>query len=259
MRIGVTRMSAGGDPGDWIAAAESGYDYFEENLAPIAVMTEAEFRKVAELPRITGLKAEAFNCFFGGDVKMYEYPDAWFHDYCARAFERAALLGGEIAVIGSAGARSVPENMKREDAGKRFIDILRIAGDEAEKVNMRVVIEPLNHFECNFINTVPEGAELCRSLGHKAVGTLVDFYHYYVENETPADLVIARDKLWHAHIARPNPDRGAPRNEDRAAVKNYAAALKKAGYSGGRISLECWWRTDYGDEIFAVMDEFRKI
>ena len=105
MRIGVTRMSAGGDPGDWIAAAESGYDYFEENLAPIAVMTEAEFRKVAELPRITGLKAEAFNCFFGGDVKMYEYPDAWFHDYCARAFERAALLGGEIAVIGSAGAR----------------------------------------------------------------------------------------------------------------------------------------------------------
>lgn len=51
MRIGVA-----GRPDDWLVAAERGYDYFEENLAPIAAMTDEEFRAVRELPRRTGLK-----------------------------------------------------------------------------------------------------------------------------------------------------------------------------------------------------------
>lgn len=257
MRIGIA-----GRPDDWLVAAELGYDYFEENLAPIAEMSDEDFREVRKLPRRTGIKAEAFNCFFGGDVKIYEYPDVWFRDYCTSAFDRAATLGGEIAVIGSAGARSVPGNMSREDAEKRFIDVLRIAGDEAERVNMRVVIEPLNHFECNFINTVPEGADLCRKTGHKAVGTLVDFYHYYVENEKPGDLFAARDRLWHAHFARSASDRGAPKQEDAAAIASCAEALKNAGYTEGRISLECCWQTNIrvdAKEAFALMEPFRKI
>lgn len=257
MRIGVA-----GRPDDWLVAAERGYDYFEENLAPIAAMTDEEFRAVRELPRRTGLKSEAFNCFFDGGVKLYAEPDSWFRDYCERALERAAILGGEIAVIGSAGARSVPNGMSRDDAEKRFIDILRIAGDAAESVGMRVAIEPLNHCECNFVNTVSEGAELCRRTDHKSVGTIVDFYHYFVENETPDDLVKAKDRLWHAHFARLNPDRCSPREGDEAMVQECADALKNAGYSGGRISLECFVRKSVRDDIdeaFSLMDAFRRV
>lgn len=93
MRIGVA-----GRPDDWLVAAERGYDYFEENLAPIAAMTDEEFRAVRGLPRRTGLKSEAFNCFFDGGVKLYAEPDAWFRDYCERAPERAAIPGGRISL-----------------------------------------------------------------------------------------------------------------------------------------------------------------
>ena len=45
-------------------------------------------------------------------------------------------------------------------------------------------------------------------------------------------------------------------------VQECADALKNAGYSGGRISLECFVRKSVRDDIdeaFSLMDAFRRV
>lgn len=250
MRVGV----AGGKD-DWPVAARLGYDYFEANLSAVAALSEAEFSEWKRFPAATGIAAEAFNGFFGGDVRLYEASDGRLKNYCARALDRAAALGGKIAVVGSGRARSVPEGMAADEAEARFAAILRIVGDCAAAVGMKAVIEPLNRLECNFINTVEEAAALCRKAGHPAVGVLVDFYHFYVNGEAVGALDSAAGRLWHAHLARPATDRGAPKAGDVAALAPYADALRRIGYTG-RLSLECAWQTSLpadAGEALAVM------
>ena len=114
--------------------------------------------------------------------------------------------------------------------------------------------------ERNFINTVDEGAAMCRMTGHSSVGLLVDFYHFYMNGEDLDELGRAADILWHAHIARPSRDRGAPKEKDIPAITEYAEVLKRIGYNA-RLSLECNWQNgvdkDAGDAL-KVMSVFRK-
>lgn len=256
MRIGIA-----GEMHDWPAAARLGYEYFEANLSAVASLSEREFSERKKLPAVTGIRAEAFNGFFARGTDLYGSPEAAVRDYCRRALGRAAELGGKIAVVGSGRARAVPEGMPVAEAEERFSGILRIIGDCAAAVGMKAVIEPLNRTECNFINTVSEAVALCRKTGHASVGVLVDFYHFYVNGETVGELDAAADLLWHAHLARPNPDRGAPTAEDAASVAPFAAALRRIGYTG-RLSLECSWPTGFaagGREALAAVGAFREI
>ncbi|MCQ2430511.1 MAG: sugar phosphate isomerase/epimerase [Clostridia bacterium] len=255
MRIGVT-----GGPREWPVAASLGYDYVEGNFSWIASLDQDGFEAARQTLAGTGLKAETFNGFFGA-VRLYETTDEWMREYTKRAFERCALLGGEIAVLGAGGARRVPDDFPVEKAKEKFARVLSICGDEAQKVGMRVVIEPLRRAECNFINTVTDSMEMVRMVGHPAVGTLVDFFHFYSNGETPDELTDAAPSLWHAHLARPQPDRDAPRPADLPSITPYAEALRAIGYKG-RISLECSWKPDYQTaitEAFPVMDVFRNV
>ena len=112
-------------------------------------------------------------------------------------------------------------------------------GDQAGKYNVIVSLEPLNSGECNFINSVAEGGELVRRIGHPNFRLLADIYHMKVEDESPENLIAYGDLLYHTHIAEEQ-DRAAPgvNHED---FTPYFIALKKAGYTG-RMSIECRWK-----------------
>ena len=255
MRIGVTGCTR-----EWPVIAEAGYDYTETNFSWIASLDNAAFENARRELTATGLKAETFNGFFGA-VKLYEVSDEWLKDYAARTFERAALLGGEIAVLGSGGARRKPDELSLAETQDKFANVLSICGDAAQQVGMKLVIEPLRRRECNFINTLPESVEMVKKVAHPAVGTLLDFFHFYDNGETLDELPDAAPYLWHTHLARPNPDRNAPRADDLPGITPYAEALKSIGYKG-RISLECSWAPDYKtaiNEAFPVMDVFRNV
>lgn len=222
-------------------AAECGYDHFEAQLAPIMKLSDEEFAEIIRTHEQTRIKARYFICFFDGNVNLYGCSDAWLKEYCDKVFPRAASLGGEIAVIGSGAARSIPSGMPREECEKRFIEIMRIIGKKAEQYKMKTVIEPLNKKETDFINTVPEAVDVCRKTDMKNVGTMVDFYHFSVNGENLDELYEAKDFLWHVHVARPFPDRGALTASDITYIKPFAETLKKIGYNGS-VTLECVWK-----------------
>ena len=101
----------------------AGYDYIEMNFSTLALMSEEDFVKTREALAEAGMRAEAFNGFFKADVVLYgEGADLdAIAAYCETGFSRAAQLGGAVAVLGSGGARSIPEGMTREEAEEHNI------------------------------------------------------------------------------------------------------------------------------------------
>ena len=234
---------------------EAGYDYVELKFSALALMPEEEFVALREELARRKFRAEAFNGFFKADVCLYgEGADLnAIAAYCETAFSRAAQLGGDVAVLGSGGARAIPEGMTGEEAEAQFCRVLTVCGDVALKYGMRIAIEPLRASECNFINLVSEGAAICRRVNHPAVKLLVDFFHFWCGEEPLSAIDEAADVLIHAHLARPNLDRTMPKEEDRATVAEWANALRRIGYTG-RLSLEGSHGSDFETSVRNAKD-----
>lgn len=245
MRFGVCTNK------DFDLVAKAGYDYIETAFVTIANQSDAEFDAFARTILDTGLKAETFNCFFFGDIKLIGdgIDLKRIEEFSRRGMKRAAMLGGEVAVIGSGNARRIPEGFDREKATEQFVEILRLCGDIAGENGMKIVVEPLNPKETNFINTVQDGLELSRRVDHPNVGALVDFYHMYLCGESEQSVASSGGAIIHAHLARANEDRGFPvTEEDLTYCKKWAQSLKDCGYDG-RLSLECIWHADFNESI----------
>lgn len=238
-----------------------GFDYIEEALNRIASMEEAAFATLAARYEILGLPAYAFNGFFPWDMRLYSVELSAVRTYVERAFARAVALGGKVAVLGNGGARSIPEGMATEAAKARFAELLAVCGECAEKHGMRIAVEPLRRAECNFIHTVADGMELAGMSGSQAVGALVDFFHFHMNGEADDGLLCAQGRLYHAHIARPAPDRGVPIAQDAPMLRKWADMLCKIGYSEA-VSLECSHSDDYEGDLRAAAESlaiFREV
>lgn len=267
MKIGVcTNLT------EWKNVADNRFDYVEANLSSLCLASDAEFEEWKKAREFCGLPVEAYNGFFPGDFCIYgemdkdgkiipnfEYKLFEIREYTEKGLSRAKALGGKIAVLGSSGARRIPETISREDAEAHFVNLLRVCGDVAEKYGMRIAIEPLRYAETNFINTVSEGAEICRRANHPSVGLLVDFFHFYSNGESLEDIKKAGDLIIHTHIARPNADRKYPTESDKEKCREWVGVLDAIGYNE-RISLECSFGGKLREAIpltKTVMDMFK--
>ena len=232
-----------------VVAKSVGYDYAEENLNKVAKMTDRDFSELVCAYEKLDFPVYSFNCFFGAENVLYEDNSlAEVKAYAEGALARAKALGGSVCVVGSGKARNVNEGMDRAFCEQRFVDILSVCGEIAEKNGIILAIEPLSPKETNFINKVHEGADFARRSGSKSVGVLVDFFHYFMNNEPDDGLVGCEDVLWHAHLARANEDRKYPDASDIATTAKWVEMLKAANYKGN-ISLECRYGSDFGEGL----------
>ena len=234
-----------------IIAKSIGYDYVEENLNKVAKMSDRDFAVLVRAYEKLDFPVYSFNCFFGPENILYEDNSlAEVKAYAEGAIARAKALGGSVCVVGSGKARNVNEGMDRAFCEQRFVDVLKVCGEAAEKNGIILAIEPLSPKETNFINKVNEGADFARRSGSKNVGVLVDFFHFFMNNEGDDGLVGCEDVLWHAHLARANVDRMMPGANDVATVAKWVEMLKAANYKG-HISLE----GKYGDDFVTGMTD----
>ncbi len=234
MRFGVCAP-----PEQAVALAEAGFDYIElavsSDLAPLEESRVWATRRAA-LEKLA-LQPEAFNMFVPAQLKIVG-PDA---DVCAlgnyvfTALERAAQVGGEVIVLGSGGARSIPDGYPEALAYKELTRFLHQCADASERFGVKVVVEPLGR-ECAFITSVSEGAELVRRVGRVGVRNLADTWHMDALAEPLSEISAHADVLGHVHTA--GPDRKAPPEAHDFAPLFHE--LHRAGYDG-RVSLEVSW------------------
>lgn len=160
--------------------------------------------------------------------------------YVARLVRLAEALGADLVAgpaYGSVGlARPLPPEERRRE-WSRVVASLAEAADDAAAHGVRLALEPLNRFETDRVNTVEQGLQLCRDVGHDAVGLHLDTFHLHLEErDSGAAIRAAADagKLFHVHACEN--DRGVP-GRGQVAWMAVADALRAVGY-GGDVVVE---------------------
>ncbi len=217
---------------------DMGFDYIEPAVVEINQLQKEKFQQVVQLVDGCSIKCEAFNVLFPGDIRLTgpEMDGKRIKEYLESAFARVSRLGAGVIVLGSGGARKIPNGWDREKAWVQLKEVAGIVGDAASRYNLTIAMEPLNTKETNILNSVEEGFKFAQEVKHPNIKLLADFYHMRKENETMDILVEAGSVLAHLHIANSN-GRVYPLKRTEDIYYDFFSALKEAGYKY-RVSIE---------------------
>jgi sugar phosphate isomerase/epimerase len=220
--------------------ARAGYDFCELPARAVQPFDDdatalPALRALAAAP----LRPEAFNVLIPPELPLVgpRADLAALRTYLRRAFGRMAQLGAAVVVLGSGGARRIPEGMPRDQALDQLATALALAADEASAAGIELALEHLNQGECNVFTSLAECQAFIQERGLAGLRLLADLYHLAIEGEPFAHVVAAGPLLAHVHVA--GGDRRAP-DVPGYDYAGFMAALHEAGYDR-RISAECAW------------------
>ena len=112
----------------------------------------------------------------------------------------------------------------------RCVEFLKKAGVWAEKANLYLGVEPLNRFECYFLNTMDQGRKLADAVDSPNVGILYDTHHAHIEENNIDEAIRSLDKrINHVHISESH--RGTPGSGNVDWSANFET-LKATNYDG---------------------------
>lgn len=128
----------------------------------------------------------------------------------------------------------------------RLVEQLEMLVDAVRERGLLLLIEPVNRFESDYLNSVVHAARLCARVNHPAVGCTADFFHMQIEElKIEQSVRLAAPWIRHVHVAentRVEPGPGSLQ------LKPGFAALKSAGYAGW-LEIECRRLTGPADEV----------
>ncbi len=180
-------------------------------------------------------------------------PDAEIRSR-ARAFIRgfidAAGRMGAPAILGSMEGRWGGP-VDRPQAQRMIAEALAELGPAAQEHGVPFLLEPLNRYEGNVVNTLEEAAALLSP----NVGILADLFHMNIEEESPSGALRAAGRhVKHVQLADSNRRPAGLGHTDWAAV---ARALRDIGYSG-YLSAEALPYPDPESAARIAMESIRK-
>lgn len=131
-------------------------------------------------------------------------------------------------------ARAADERaVQAQDA--HLLEELPALCDDAQRLGILLLIEPVNRGESDYLHTLAHAAALCERVGHGSLGITCDFYHMEKEEADPPGAILAAGAwIRHVHVSED------PRTEPGSGTLDFAPgfrALKDIGYRG-MIELE---------------------
>ncbi len=145
--------------------------------------------------------------------------------------EVAAGLGAETLAgpIHSA-HKCFPGRGPNEVEFDRCVEYLKKVGADAQAADVALSIEPLNRFECYFLNLQSQGKKLADAVNLDSVGILYDTHHTLIEENNIEEAVKVLDnRMNHFHVSESH--RGTPGTGLVDWNANFRA-LKEIGYNG---------------------------
>ncbi len=181
-----------------------------------------------------GMSASVIGVF--GSVRDLSHPDAAVRqngiNYAKRSVDTCAEIGATIfsgAVAGVGGGELLLGDT-RHSRINQAAECLHVLGDYSAQAGVQFVIEILNRYETNFLNTAAEARELINLVNHPAVGIHLDTFHMSHEENNLGDAIRqAGNKLMHFHGSdshRGTPGTGLVHWDD------VATALRDINYDG---------------------------
>jgi sugar phosphate isomerase/epimerase len=239
------------------AAQAAGFDYVEINASKVAALTDEEFRQLAARVAQLRVPVAAANVFIPAAIRLTgpDVDPARQLSYLESALSRLKQLGVKVVVLGSGGARRVPDGFPHERARTQLVDFCRRLAPVARANGITIAIEPLRHQETNIINTAREGLALMKAVDRPEIKLLVDYYHLAEEGESADILIEAGKAIVHTHIANPR-GRVYPLDPGESAYAGFFENLCKISYSG-RLSIEAS-TTDFAGQAPQSLAMLRK-
>jgi sugar phosphate isomerase/epimerase len=212
----------------------SGFRMFGESVGRMLSpsLTEEQFQ--LNLVRIKKTKCKVFLCniFFPGRIKIAgpEVDENRVLGYADTVFSRAKRAGIGFIILGSGGARRIPDGYDVKKAQADFALLCRKLAIVAGKYGIMIALESLQAAETNFLITLTSAAEVVRAVDHPNLKLNADIFHMMREGESPQSIVDAADILVYCEIAEKE-KRSFPgvMGDD---FKPYLRALRKANYKG---------------------------
>jgi len=128
-----------------------------------------------------------------------------------------------------------PSQKEKEYAAKVHQD----AADYAKQVSIKLSIEPLNRFECYFLNIGQDASDYVDLVDRDNFGYLYDTFHANIEEKDPVGIINKTIKnINHIHISEN--DRGTPGKGNVPWAETFEA-IKNSGYDGW-LTIEAFGR-----------------
>ena len=116
------------------------------------------------------------------------------------------------------------------DERARAAEVHGQAADFAAAAGLGLAIEPLNRFECYFLNTMADARAYVERVGRPNFGAMYDTFHANIEETDPVGVIAATaDVIRHVHVSEN--DRGVP-GKGHVPWRATFAALRAVGYDG---------------------------
>ncbi len=115
----------------------------------------------------------------------------------------AARFGAMVNVGRSRGF--VERGEPVEAAASRFCEVARDLADYAAPKDVTLILEPVNRYEINFVNSVEQGAALMRQVDRPNMKLMPDIFHMNIEDRTiGGELERFAEHVGYIHVADSN-------------------------------------------------------
>jgi D-psicose/D-tagatose/L-ribulose 3-epimerase len=129
-----------------------------------------------------------------------------------------------------------------------LIASLSALAEQAERMQMRLALEPLNRFQGYLLTRVADGMDLCGAVGSPRIGLLLDLFHMNIEEpDSLSAIKRAADLCFHIHVSACT--RGIP-GSDRFDWAAFRATLADIGYCGC-MSVESFYFREQNARVHA--------
>ena len=121
----------------------------------------------------------------------------------------------------------------------RAVEVFQAVAALAQNAQIQLAVEPLNRFECYFLNRLEDAAALARKVDHPHFGVMYDTFHGGIEQRDPVGCIQENmDLIKHIHISEN--DRGTP-GRGHVPWKETFRALRSGGYDSW-LTIEAFGR-----------------
>lgn len=213
-----------------LKAAALGYDGIELALKDAKEINSDHLKRLLKL---TNLQV---SCISTGQVYaetglMFTEAETTKRTVLKKTFERIIDLASDFGQLVNVGrVRGLIGSEKRMDAEKYFREMIYSLCTYAAHRGVGIVLEPINRYEIDFINSLEEGVVLLKELGIDNLRLMPDIFHMNIEDvQMGTGLLKYMKYIGYIHLADSN--RLAP-GWGHVDFHEIFDNLKKSGYKG---------------------------
>ncbi|MCI8970000.1 MAG: sugar phosphate isomerase/epimerase [Oscillibacter sp.] len=220
----------------------AGYAFVELRGRAVSAMPEADFSALRQELEALELPCLGFNAYCPAEVVIAGpgYDRRRTRSYASYLAGRAGQLGIRQVGIGSPASRRLPLGFDRQLAAKQAETFLADTAECFAPMGVRVALEPLAPFFCDFINTYDEAMEYIHALTEHGVGLILDFLNMELGGEDSRELESLVPHILHVHMsdyAETPWQRDEPKPCRIQIHQERLRHLRSAGYDGA-VSIE---------------------